>query len=155
MMHIIGAMAQFERELIKERVSAGMHGARKRGSKIGRPRAYANADKIRALRTQDIPWRAVAAQLGIGTGTAPRGSEWRCRMTESPLVLNAVLCGVCFLVRAAQPVYQSKHSERLHRGPEGAPPLPSPDLFDSLGRYGDSMVCCRSTDEGETRKSVL
>ena len=57
MMHIIGAMAQFERELIKERVSAGMHGARKRGSKIGRPRAYANADKIRALRTQDIPWR--------------------------------------------------------------------------------------------------
>ena len=46
MMHIIGAMAQFERELIKERVSAGMHGARKRGSKIGRPRAYANADKL-------------------------------------------------------------------------------------------------------------
>ena len=37
MMHIIGAMAQFERELIKERVSAGMHAARKRGSRIGRP----------------------------------------------------------------------------------------------------------------------
>jgi hypothetical protein len=33
MMHIIGAMAQFEGELIKERVSAGMHAARKRGSK--------------------------------------------------------------------------------------------------------------------------
>ena len=30
MMHIIGAMAQFERELIKERVSAGMHLARER-----------------------------------------------------------------------------------------------------------------------------
>jgi DNA invertase Pin-like site-specific DNA recombinase len=39
MMHIIGAMAQFERELIKERVSAGMHAARKRGSRIGRPAA--------------------------------------------------------------------------------------------------------------------
>ena len=70
MMHIIGAMAQFERELIKERVSAGMHAARKRGSRIGRPRAYANADKIRALRAQDVPWRTIAAQLGIGTGTA-------------------------------------------------------------------------------------
>jgi DNA invertase Pin-like site-specific DNA recombinase len=46
---IIGAMAQFERELIKERVSAGMRAARKRGSRIGRPRAYANADKIRAF----------------------------------------------------------------------------------------------------------
>ena len=66
MMHIIGAMAQFERELIKERVSAGMHAARKRGSRIGRPRAYANADQIRALRAQDVPWRVIANQLGIG-----------------------------------------------------------------------------------------
>jgi DNA invertase Pin-like site-specific DNA recombinase len=40
MLHIIGAMAEFERELIKERVSAGMHAARKRGSRIGRSRAY-------------------------------------------------------------------------------------------------------------------
>jgi hypothetical protein len=75
MMHIIGAMAQFERELIKERVSAGMHAARKRGSRIGRPRAYANADKIRALRAQDVPWRTIAAQLGIGTGTAIRAVQ--------------------------------------------------------------------------------
>ena len=64
MMHIIGAMAQFERELIKERVSAGMHAARKRGSRIGRPRTYANADQIRALRAQDVPWRVIAKQLG-------------------------------------------------------------------------------------------
>jgi DNA invertase Pin-like site-specific DNA recombinase len=75
MMHIIGAMAQFERELIKERVSAGMHAARKRGSRIGRPRAYANADKIRDLRAQDVPWRAIAAQLCIGTGTAIRAVQ--------------------------------------------------------------------------------
>jgi hypothetical protein len=53
--------------LIKERVSAGMHAARKRGSRIGRPRAYANADKIRALRAQDVPWRAIAKELCIGT----------------------------------------------------------------------------------------
>ncbi len=75
MMHIIGAMAQFERELIKERVSAGMHAARKRGSRIGRPRTYANADKIRELRAQDVPWRTIAAQLGIGTGTAIRAAQ--------------------------------------------------------------------------------
>jgi DNA invertase Pin-like site-specific DNA recombinase len=75
MMHIIGAMAQFERELIKERVSAGMQAARRRGSRIGRPRAYANAEKIRALRAQDIPWRVIAKQLGIGTGTAIRALQ--------------------------------------------------------------------------------
>jgi DNA invertase Pin-like site-specific DNA recombinase len=68
-------MAQFERELIKERVSAGMHAARKRGSSIGRPRTYANADKIRALRAQNVPWRTIAAQLGIGTGTAIRALQ--------------------------------------------------------------------------------
>jgi DNA invertase Pin-like site-specific DNA recombinase len=75
MMHIIGAMAQFERELIKERVSAGMHAARKRGSRIGRPRTYANTDQIRALRAQDVPWRVIAKQLGIGTGTAVRAAQ--------------------------------------------------------------------------------
>ena len=75
MLHIIGAMAEFERELIKERVSAGMHAARKRGSRIGRPRVHANADKIRALRAQDVPWRAIAKQLSIGTGTAVRALQ--------------------------------------------------------------------------------
>jgi DNA invertase Pin-like site-specific DNA recombinase len=75
MLHIIGAMAEFERELIKERVSAGMHAARNRGSRIGRPRTYANAEKIRALRAQDVPWRAIAKQLGIGVGTAVRASQ--------------------------------------------------------------------------------
>jgi len=49
-----------------------MHAARKRGSRIGRPRAYANADQIRALRAQDVPWRVIAKQLGIGNGTAVR-----------------------------------------------------------------------------------
>jgi DNA invertase Pin-like site-specific DNA recombinase len=75
MMHIIGAMAQFERELIKERVSAGMHAARKRGSRIGRPRVYANADQIRALRAQGVTWRVIAKQLGIGTGTVMRAAK--------------------------------------------------------------------------------
>jgi DNA invertase Pin-like site-specific DNA recombinase len=75
MMHIIGAMAQFERELIKERVSAGMHAARKRGSRIGRPRAYANVDQIRELRAQGVPWRVIAKQLDIGTGTAVRAAQ--------------------------------------------------------------------------------
>jgi DNA invertase Pin-like site-specific DNA recombinase len=47
-----------------------MHAAQRRGSRLGRPRAYANADEIRALRAQDVPWRAIAKQLGIGIGTA-------------------------------------------------------------------------------------
>jgi len=36
MFHIIGAMAEFERELIRERVKAGIENARRKGKKIGR-----------------------------------------------------------------------------------------------------------------------
>jgi DNA invertase Pin-like site-specific DNA recombinase len=35
---IRGAFAEYERRLIRERVSAGMQAARRRGSKIGRPK---------------------------------------------------------------------------------------------------------------------
>jgi DNA invertase Pin-like site-specific DNA recombinase len=83
MMHIIGAMAQFERELIKERVSAGMDAAWKRGSRIGRPRAYANAGKIRALRAQDAP----GARLRLSSANwyrncGARSPDWRCSVTN-------------------------------------------------------------------------
>jgi DNA invertase Pin-like site-specific DNA recombinase len=37
MFNIIGAMAEFERELIRERVKAGMKNARAKGTRIGRP----------------------------------------------------------------------------------------------------------------------
>ena len=115
MMHIIGAMAQFERKLIKERVSAGMHAARKRGSRIGRPRAYANAEKIRALRAQDVPgapsqpsWASAPVQLSAQF-------RWRCSMNESQLssmpFSEASLSGL-----SNTSVYQAQHPAQLSEG---------------------------------------
>jgi DNA invertase Pin-like site-specific DNA recombinase len=75
MMHIIGAMAEFERELIRERVSAGIQAARKRGVRIGRPRTYVSPEKIREMRAGGVPWRAIAKRLGVGTGTACRALQ--------------------------------------------------------------------------------
>ena len=75
MMHIIGAMAEFERELIRERVTAGIQAVRKRGVKIGWPRTYVSADKILEMRQQGTPWRAIAKRLHIGTGTACRALQ--------------------------------------------------------------------------------
>ncbi len=75
MMHIIGAMAEFERELIRERVTAGIAAARRRGARIGRPRTYISADKVQALRDAGTPWRAIARRLGVGTGTAVRALQ--------------------------------------------------------------------------------
>ena len=39
MFHIIGAMAEFERDVIQERTLAGLEAARARGRKGGRPKA--------------------------------------------------------------------------------------------------------------------
>lgn len=39
MMQIIGAFAEFERELIRERTRVGMRAAMERGARVGRPRA--------------------------------------------------------------------------------------------------------------------
>jgi DNA invertase Pin-like site-specific DNA recombinase len=75
MMHIVGSMAEFERELIRERVTAGIAAARKRGARIGRPRTHVNPDKVRELRTEGIPWRAIAKRMGVGTGTACRALQ--------------------------------------------------------------------------------
>jgi DNA invertase Pin-like site-specific DNA recombinase len=75
MLHIIGAMAEFERELIKERVTAGIHAARKRGVRIGRPKAYVSSDKVRELRNAGVPWRQVAKRLKVGTGTCVRALQ--------------------------------------------------------------------------------
>jgi DNA invertase Pin-like site-specific DNA recombinase len=73
MMHVIGAMAEFERELIKERVNAGIAAARKRGVRFGRPKTYVSPDKIQAMRDAGTPWRKIAKTLKVGsTGTLAR-----------------------------------------------------------------------------------
>ena len=46
--HVFGALAQFERSLIQERVQAGLAAARRRGRRGGRPTAI-NAEKLAAV----------------------------------------------------------------------------------------------------------
>ena len=48
--HIFGALAQFERSLIQERVQAGLAAARRRGRRGGRPAAI-NVEKLAAITT--------------------------------------------------------------------------------------------------------
>jgi DNA invertase Pin-like site-specific DNA recombinase len=47
--HVFGALAEFERDLIRERTNAGLAAARARGRRGGRPRL--SAEKVRQLRT--------------------------------------------------------------------------------------------------------
>jgi len=70
---IIGAVAELERELIRERVLMGLDRARKQGKKLGRP-AGTKADllNIHKLKAKGESVRAIADQLGISKSTISR-----------------------------------------------------------------------------------
>ncbi|MBZ5609696.1 MAG: recombinase family protein [Acidobacteriia bacterium] len=76
LMHILAAVAQFERELIRERVSAGMKAAKAHGTKtgnaIGRPRRIFNRDEVVRLRESGLSIEKIALQVHIGVGTVVR-----------------------------------------------------------------------------------
>ncbi len=75
MFQIIGAMAEFERALIQERVKAGLSAARHKGIKLGRPRSGVDPFKVAALRSEGVAWRDIAKRLGCGVGTAVRSAQ--------------------------------------------------------------------------------
>jgi len=72
MFQIIGAMAEFERALIQERVRAGIRNARAKGRHLGRPRVVVDASRVAALRARGDSWSQVQAELGVSKGTAQR-----------------------------------------------------------------------------------
>jgi DNA invertase Pin-like site-specific DNA recombinase len=51
--HIFGALAEFERDVIRERTQAGLHAARARGRKGGRPKALTPRKAQQALTLYD------------------------------------------------------------------------------------------------------
>lgn len=71
---IFATIAEFERELIRDRVRSGLASARAKGKQLGRPRADVNGAQIARLRDSGASWRAVAQQLGISVRTARRAA---------------------------------------------------------------------------------
>jgi DNA invertase Pin-like site-specific DNA recombinase len=72
MFQIIGAMAEFERALIQERVRAGLRNARAKGKRLGRPRVIVDAVRIASLRAQGRSWAQIEGETGVSKGTAQR-----------------------------------------------------------------------------------
>jgi len=71
---VLGAIAEFERDLIRERVAAGMRAARARGSKPGRPAAIQGATlaRVRRLAASGHGVRAIARALGVSPSAVSR-----------------------------------------------------------------------------------
>jgi len=78
---IISAVAQLERDIIAERVKAGLRRARENGKKLGRPCVDVDYDSIARLRRQGLSFRKIAKKTGISyttVGEILKKSDARC-----------------------------------------------------------------------------
>ena len=69
-MHVLAAVAEFERSVIVERINAGLAAARDRGATLGRPRTlYNHRDAVAKLSRRGLSGRKIAVQLNIPAGS--------------------------------------------------------------------------------------
>jgi DNA invertase Pin-like site-specific DNA recombinase len=69
---IFASIAEFERELIRDRVKSGLRNALRQGKILGRPRKVVDVAQIATLRASGLSWRAVGQELGVSVRTARR-----------------------------------------------------------------------------------
>ena len=87
MFTIIAATAELERDVIRERTTAGFEYARyhrtKSGKPIGRPRAVFRHDQVLQLHGEGISGREIGRRLGVGEGTVRRALNDPGRIREA------------------------------------------------------------------------
>lgn len=66
---VLGAVAELERNIIRERVTMGLNRARKQGKQLGRPKVVVDREKVRDLHKAGASVRTIAAQLGLTKST--------------------------------------------------------------------------------------
>src|SRR3989442_917987 len=70
--HVLAAIAEFERDLIRERVKAGLERAKAKGVRLGRPTARVPEGQLQALHQRRAPIGEIARQLGVSRATVRR-----------------------------------------------------------------------------------
>jgi DNA invertase Pin-like site-specific DNA recombinase len=81
---VLGAVAELERDLIRERVRAGVKNARLKGKRLGRPRSGVSTARIEELRQGGASWRAIARELGVSPPTVQAIAQ-RCQKNVIPM----------------------------------------------------------------------
>jgi len=68
---ILGSLAEFERELIRERILLGLDHARSQGKRLGRPKET-DDQAVRVLRAKGLSYQRIQKQLGVSKGAVYR-----------------------------------------------------------------------------------
>lgn len=71
-MQVLGAVAEFERDLLIERTQSGLQRAKSEGKKLGRPEATDTTEAVQRLKAKDMTQAQVAGELKIGIATVKR-----------------------------------------------------------------------------------
>ena len=82
LLHLFAAFAEMEREIIRDRVRAGVRAAKARGVYLGRPQRVFRRDDARRMRAAGQSWRDIARELAVPMSTVIDA----CR-SENPPVL--------------------------------------------------------------------
>lgn len=73
---IVGAVAEFEKDIIRERVVAGLANARSKGKRLGRPPIEQTIyDKAVKMRSEGSSFRKIGRALGIDEGTIKKKTK--------------------------------------------------------------------------------
>lgn len=68
---ILSCVAEFEREIIRERTLSGIRAAQAAGKHVGRPKRIFRRDEVVRLRDEEgLSWRAIATKMNIPAMTA-------------------------------------------------------------------------------------
>ncbi len=68
-LQLLGLLAELERNIIVQRVKAGVAEAQRQGKHCGRPRNIFEREKAAELRQAGLSWRAIAGKLGVPQST--------------------------------------------------------------------------------------
>ena len=77
--HVLSAVAQFERDRLRERVIAGLRRCRAEGKRLGRPKAEVPVERVRSVVHLTVD--AAAEALGVSRSTLKR---WRKAVQQTP-----------------------------------------------------------------------
>lgn len=83
--HVLGSIAEFERDLIRERTRAGVAAAKRRGKRLGRPKAirgFAAWKTVEERIATGTSMAAIARELGVSRASVSRHLATRAQVEE-------------------------------------------------------------------------